>query len=91
MRRLVMAKILIPMAAALCSCCQQGAMGQDQPDLSSARVEPNQVEPSNQIENEPDSSFTMLRGPVHEAFAEQFSAALSPAEVIHKEPPAPID
>ena len=91
MRRLIMAKVLIPMAAALCSCCQQGAMGQDQPDFNSARVEPNQIEPSNQIENELDGSFTMLRGPVHEAFAEQFSATLSPAEVIHKEPPAPID
>ena len=86
MHRLVMVKVLIPMAAALCSCCQQGAMGQDQLSLSPARVEP-----SNQIDNEIDGAYAMMRGPVHEAFAEQFSADSSPSDVVNKEAPAPID
>ncbi len=34
----------------------------------------------------PEDGAAMLRGPVHEAFAEQFSANPTPSEIIGKEP-----
>ncbi len=39
----------------------------------------------------PEDGAAMLRGPVHEAFAEQFSANPTPSEIIGKEPPEPIN
>ncbi len=41
-------------------------------------------------EPEPDGT-ALMRGPVHEAFAEQFSVAVTPTAVINKEPPQPIE
>ena len=38
-----------------------------------------------------EDGSALLRGPVHEAFAEQFSMNVTPSEVIAKEPPQPID
>jgi len=38
-----------------------------------------------------EEGSALLRGPVHEAFAEQFSSNASPSIVIEKEPPQPID
>ena len=38
-----------------------------------------------------EEGSALLRGPVHEAFAEQFSSNAIPSIVIEKEPPQPID
>ena len=39
----------------------------------------------------PEEGAAMLRGPVHEAFAEQFSTNPTPSEAIDKAPPEPIN
>ncbi len=39
----------------------------------------------------PEDGAALMHGPVHEAFAEQFSANASVSEVIGKEPPEPIN
>ena len=39
----------------------------------------------------PEDGAAMLRGPVHEAFAEQFTTNPTPSEIVGKEPPEPIN
>ena len=65
---------------------QQAAHGQDQANFGVETVGSN-----SQIETESEGASALMRGPVHEAFAEQFSANVSPSEVINREPPAAID
>ena len=94
-------RAIISMAIALAMCPLANAFQQLPPVLSFPLI-PETIAPlpierqetelqTDEPEKDIEGVSTMLRGPLHEAFAEQFSSNPIPGETIDKEPPPPIN